>query len=70
MGVCLVLGIVLFLAGISFIFFPGLVAKLNKLGNKILFTDERAFIYRRICGLLLFVFAIFLIWTGFCVMPK
>ena len=64
MKTCLILGCILFFLGISFIFAPRLLSKLNNFGNRILFTDERAFIYRRFCGIILLAVAVFLFWTG------
>ncbi len=64
MKFCLILGSLTFLLGISFIFAPGLLSKANNCGNRILFTDERAFVYRRICGIMMLAAAIFLLCTG------
>ena len=64
MEFCLTFGALTFALGILFIFAPGLLSRLNDSGNRILFTDEKAFIYRRICGIILLVAAIFLFWTG------
>ncbi len=64
MKFCLIFGALTFLLGISFLFAAGLLSKANNCGNRILFTDERAFIYRRTCGIMLLLAAIFLLWTG------
>ncbi len=64
MKFCLILGSLTFLLGISFMFASGLLSRVNNCGNRILFTDERAFIYRRICGIIMLAAAAFLLWTG------
>ncbi len=64
MKFCLIFGSLTFLIGISFMFAPGLLSKANNCGNRILFTDERAFVYRRICGIMMLAAAAFLLWTG------
>ena len=61
---CLAFGSLTFILGILFLFAPRLLSKLNNAGNRILFTDEGAFIYRRLCGIILLGAAIFLFWTG------
>jgi len=52
-GILLVVGILSFLFSIALFFFPEQLKKLNDLGNRILFTDERAIVYRKLAGIFL-----------------
>ncbi|MFH1904921.1 MAG: hypothetical protein ABIK53_05310 [bacterium] len=61
---CVVWGGVFFLLGLLFLFFPDLLQKTNNLGNRLLFSDERAFIYRRIVGIILFLVGAFILYRG------
>jgi len=61
---CIIWGAVFFLLGLLFLFFPGMLQKTNNLGNRLLFSDERAFIYRRIVGIILFLAGAFILYIG------
>ena len=57
-------GGIFFLLGLLFIFSPGMLQKTNNLGNRLLFSDEKAFIYRRIAGIILFLMGAFILYRG------
>ncbi|MDO9464601.1 MAG: hypothetical protein Q7J67_04815 [bacterium] len=64
MTACVVWGGVFFLLGLLFVFSPGMLQKANNLGNRLLFSDERAFIYRRMAGIILFLLGAFILYRG------
>jgi len=54
---CIILGVISFLSGLLFLFAPQTLLKANQVGNRILFSDERAFLYRTVVGIILFAVA-------------
>ncbi len=57
----LIIGIIAILFGIIFIFFPKLMERLNEIGNKIIATDDKTFMYRNLSGVLFITLGIILL---------
>ncbi|MBN1522070.1 MAG: hypothetical protein JW928_06010 [Candidatus Aureabacteria bacterium] len=67
MAVLLIIGIVSFLFAMALFFFPHQLRSLNELGNRILFTDERAIIYRKMAGFVLLVLSMLFFAIGYII---
>ncbi|MCK5708452.1 MAG: hypothetical protein KAI43_12455 [Candidatus Aureabacteria bacterium] len=65
MIILIVIGVVSFLFAIALFFFPDQLKKMNEMGNQILFTDERAIVYRKIAGILLLLLSFLFFFIGY-----
>ena len=52
--------------GFSFLFFfaPGLIVKMSKIGNKLLFTDYGSVAHPKFSGAVLFIMSLVMIYIG------
>jgi hypothetical protein len=64
MNVYLILAGLFFVFAILFLFMPYLLIFINKVGNKLLFTDERVIVYRISAGIILCIAALLFIYLG------
>lgn len=52
--------------GFSFLFFfaPGLIIKMSKIGNKLVFTDYRPVAHRKLSGAVLLIMSLVMFYIG------
>ena len=67
MVVLLLIGIVSLFFAIALFFFPKQLQSWNETGNRILFTDERAIIYRKMAGVILLILSAVFVFIGFVI---
>jgi hypothetical protein len=65
MTLLLTIGIISFFFAMALFFFPYQLRKLNEVGNRILFTDERAIVYRKIAGGVLLIIGMVFVYIGY-----
>ncbi|MBN2145686.1 MAG: hypothetical protein JW774_13810 [Candidatus Aureabacteria bacterium] len=61
----IITGLLTLVISIVLLFFPRFLYMLNAKANAILFTDEKAFYYRKIAGVFLIIFALVLFVLAF-----
>lgn len=69
-SVKLLIGIVLLLISVSYLYRPGLVLRVNAWGRAFLFNDAHLLHYRRRWGLLAFLGSILFLYSGFLNLAK
>ena len=67
MVVLLLIGIMSLFFAIALFFFPKKLQEWNEQGNRILFTDERAIIYRKMAGIVLLALSAIFIVVGYLI---
>ena len=68
--VLLTFSILIFLFAVTLFFFPQNLVNLNELGNRILYTNEKAIIHRRIAGIVLLILGIIFFAIGYLISLK
>jgi hypothetical protein len=66
----LLIGIVLLVASVAYLYRPGLVLRVNAWGRTLLFNDAHLLHFRRRWGLLAFLAAILFLYSGFLNITK
>ena len=67
MIVLLLIGIVSLFFALALFFFPRQLQSWNEKGNRILFTDERAIVYRKMAGFVLLALSAIFVFIGFII---
>lgn len=61
----LVIGVISFLFAMAFFFFPDELKNISEKGNRIMFTDERAIIFRKKAGVILLIVSVIFFIMGY-----
>ena len=67
MIVLLIIGMVSLFFAMALFFFPNRLQSWNEIGNRILFTDERAIFYRKIAGVVLLGLSLIFFFIGYLI---
>lgn len=60
-----ILGAIFFLVSLGYFFAPGVISKLNQVGKKILWKDERSFTHREITGGFFLIVGLLFLYVSF-----